>query len=107
MEFYNVKRNDTIDLNELVFLEAKENYTLFHFKDGSSTISSSTLKRHQEKLVNESFLRVNRAIMINTLYINTIIYKKDTPYVALESGQEIRVSRRRRDVLPSKAPIAS
>jgi hypothetical protein len=45
--------------------------------------------------------------MINTLYINTIIYKKDTPYVALESGQEIRVSRRRRDVLPSKAPIAS
>jgi DNA-binding LytR/AlgR family response regulator len=110
MELYNLKRNDSIDLNELVFLEAKENYTMFHFKDGSRSISSSTLKRHQENLVNESFLRVNRAIMVNTLYINSIIFKKDTPYVFLESGQEIRVSRRRRDVLPdldAVAPMAS
>jgi hypothetical protein len=44
--------------------------------------------------------------MINTLYINTIIYKKDTPYVALENGQEIRVSRRRRNVLPNPPTIA-
>ena len=76
MNNYYLKKNDLIDLNELVFLQALENYTLFHLKDGSKVISSLTLKRHQEKLSDRDFLRVNRSMIINVLFINSIVFKK-------------------------------
>ena len=99
MNNYYLKKNDLIDLNELVFLQALENYTLFHLKDGSKVISSLTLKRHQEKLSDRDFLRVNRSMIINVLFINSIVFKKDTHFVCLQNGNEIKVSRRRASAL--------
>ena len=48
MEYYYLKKNDAVELSQLIFLEALENYTLFHLCDGTKVISSLTLKRHQE-----------------------------------------------------------
>ncbi|MCP9762259.1 LytR/AlgR family response regulator transcription factor [Lacihabitans soyangensis] len=103
MDFYYLKKNDSVDLSQLVFLEALENYTLFHLIDGSKVISSLTLKRHQENLLHKSFLRVNRSMMINALFVDSIVLKKDTHYICLQNGKEIRVSRRRRDTLADLA----
>lgn len=103
MDYYYLKKNDSVDLNQLVLLEALENYTLFHLKDGSKVISSLTLKRHQENLSDRSFLRVNRSMLINAQFINSIILKKDTHFICLDNGKEIRVSRRRRDTLADLA----
>ncbi|HLO46040.1 MAG TPA: LytTR family DNA-binding domain-containing protein [Leadbetterella sp.] len=99
MEFYYLKKNDSVDLTRLVLLEALENYTLFHLSDGTKIISSLTLKRHQEKLTEKRFLRVNRSMLINPQFIDSIILKNDTHFICLEDGKEIRVSRRRRDTL--------
>lgn len=99
MENYYIKRNDTIELDHIVLLEALENYTLFHLKDGSKVISSTTLKRHQENLVIRTFLRVNRSTLINADFVKSVYLKNDVNFVKLKTGQEIKVSRRRRDTL--------
>ena len=103
MDYYYLKKNDSVDLNQLVLLEALENYTMFHLSDGTRLISSLTLKRHQENLLNKSFYRVNRSMLINAQFINSIVLKKDTHYICLQNGKEIRVSRRRRDTLADLA----
>lgn len=99
MEYYYLKKNDAVELSQLIFLEALENYTLFHLCDGTKVISSLTLKRHQENLSNNKFLRVNRSMLINSQFIVNIILKKDTHFIRLRDGKEIRVSRRRIDTL--------
>ncbi|MCP9768218.1 LytTR family transcriptional regulator [Lacihabitans sp. LS3-19] len=99
MEYYYLKKNDAVEISQLVLLEAIENYTLFHLNDGSKLISSSTLKRHQENLCNSKFLRVNRSMLINSQFIVNTILKKDTHFIRLQNGKEIRVSRRRVDTI--------
>ncbi|MCR9063535.1 MAG: LytTR family transcriptional regulator [Cytophagales bacterium] len=99
MEYYNIKRNDFVRLNSVIYLEAQENYTLFHLKDGSSVISSTTLKRHEERLSLNVFLRVNRSTLVNSAFVKKVTKKDQTNFVKLKNGLEIKVSRRRRDTL--------
>ncbi|SOE22908.1 LytTr DNA-binding domain-containing protein [Spirosomataceae bacterium TFI 002] len=99
MDYYYLKRNDSIQLIDIVFLEALENYTLFYLSNGSKIISSSTLKRHQEKLPENSFVRINRSMMINTRHIRKIFCKNDTNFIRMKNGRDLKVSRRRRDTL--------
>ncbi|AWV98901.1 LytR/AlgR family response regulator transcription factor [Arcticibacterium luteifluviistationis] len=96
---YYIKRNDLVETNNVVLLEALENYTLFHLKDGSKIISSLTLKRHQEKLELEPFVRVNRSMIINTNFVQKILCKNDTNFICLKNGKEVKVSRRRQATL--------
>lgn len=96
---YYIKRNDTVELDHIVLLQALENYTLFHLKDGSKVISSTTLKRHQENLAICDFLRVNRSTLINCNFVKSVFLRNDVNYIKLKTGQIIQVSRRRRDTL--------
>ncbi len=99
MDYYYLKKNDSVDLNDLMYLEATINYTVFYLSDGSKTISSLTLKRHQEKLTDKSFFRVNRSTLINTQFITSIVQKNNTHFICLQNGKEIKVSRRRQNTL--------
>lgn len=104
MDYYYLKRNDCVELNRIVLLEALENYTLFHLKDGSKIISSLTLKRHQENLAVCDFLRVNRSTLINSQFVKSVFLRNDVNYIKLKTGQTVQVSRRRRDTLDSIVP---
>ena len=99
MDNYYLKKNDLVDLDQLIFLEALENYTLFHLNDGTKVISSLTLKRHEEKLSGRNFLRVNRSMLINSQFINSVILQKDKHFICLLNGHLIKVSRRRMDTI--------
>lgn len=96
---YYLKRKDAVSLSDVLYLEALENYTRFHLSDGSSVISSLTLKHHQEKLSSETFLRINRSTLVNTDHVKNVFLKDEVKFVMLNSGQEIKVSRRRQDTL--------
>lgn len=99
MNEYYVKQNNAVLINDMVYLEALENYTCFHFRDGSSLISSTTLKKHESALQNLTFLRVNRSTLINSNYVRKVVYKNRTNFVRMKNGLEIRVSRRRQETL--------
>lgn len=89
-------------LEEVILLEAMENYTMFHLLDGKKIVSSLNLKKHQEKL-NDDFIRVNRSMLVNVKFIMNTYCKDHTNYLRLRNGNEIKVSRRRQDTLLSIA----
>ena len=96
---YYIKQNNPVSIREVVYLKDIENYTRFHFKDGSSFISSTTLKKHESALPELTFLRVNRSTLINAIYIKKIVNKNRTNFIRMKNGMEIRVSRRRQQSL--------
>jgi two-component system LytT family response regulator len=99
MNDYYIKQNNAVLINDLVYLQALENYTCFHFKDGSSLISSYTLKKHESALPGFTFLRVNRSTIINSNYVRKVVNKNRTNFIRMKNGLEIRVSRRRQESL--------
>lgn len=88
-----------IPLNEILFLKADSNYTEFHLLGGKKELSPRTLKHHQSSVSLRHFLRVNNSFLLNPSYIDSITRRKSVPVVHLTDGTEIRVSRRRKNVL--------
>jgi two-component system LytT family response regulator len=97
MEYYLLEHNYLLKLNEIITMEAMENYTIFRLTNGANFISSTTLKRHQERLQSFSFYRVNRQMVINKDFIKNISFQGNVYYILLTDGRKIQVSRRRKD----------
>jgi DNA-binding LytR/AlgR family response regulator len=86
--------------SEIIFLEGETNYTFLHLNDGKTIISSFTLMRHQEKLGH--FLRVSKKHLVNPDYILEMHKSKDDPKVKLIDGKELKISRRRIELISNK-----
>jgi DNA-binding LytR/AlgR family response regulator len=63
----------SVNLDDIVYLKSDKNYTVFQMKDGSTIISSKTLKVYEEELKgNSSFVRPHRSFMVNFDYVNVL-----------------------------------
>jgi two-component system, LytTR family, response regulator len=83
-----------VEINQIVRLQADRNYTNFHFKDGKEFFSAKTLKEYEEMLSNYNFIRIHRTHLVNETYIKS--YSREG-FIVLESGEQIEVSRRKKD----------
>lgn len=92
---YFFKKNNHINTRDIILLQGIANYTLFHLEDGSKIMSSHTLKKHQDKLADEAFIRVNRSTLVNASFVQKLQKKNASKFVCLKNGNEIKVSRRR------------
>jgi DNA-binding LytR/AlgR family response regulator len=89
-----------INCNEkLLYLEADVNYTVFHFTDGKKQVSSFTLKTHINHDKLQKFIRINRGLAVNPLFVLKIISDGKTKQVILQNGIALTASRRRLPVL--------
>jgi two-component system LytT family response regulator len=88
-----------LEANEIVYLKAESNYTIFIFKNGKKAISGFTLKHHQNKVELNGFLRVNRAYLLNPIYIETLKKEGETTMICMSDGTKTRVSRRRKPLI--------
>ncbi|MFQ3575396.1 MAG: LytTR family DNA-binding domain-containing protein [Cytophagales bacterium] len=81
---------------EILYCEASGNYTIFHLKNGKKHVVSKSLKEYENALPNNMFFRIHHSLIIN---IDEIIRytRGDGGYVTLASGQELMVSKRRKD----------
>lgn len=81
---------EVIDINDIQFCKADDNYTEIHFLN-SKKLVSKTLKYFEELLKESSFARVHKSYLVN---VNMIVkYKKGKGgSVILSNGQEIMVS---------------
>ena len=81
---------EVIDINDIQFCKADDNYTEIHFLN-SKKLVSKTLKYFEELLKECSFARVHKSYLVN---VNMIVkYKKGKGgSVILSNGQEIMVS---------------
>lgn len=82
---------------EIIKLEAQENYTLIYFTNGQKLLSSTTLGVLEDRLKVHSFFRVNRSVMINLAYLNKFrVLKSNSEEENSDAkGEKVLVSRRR------------
>jgi two-component system, LytTR family, response regulator len=78
-------------MNEIVLLEAAENYTVFKLQNGKNIIASRTMKHFENVLPENTFLRINRSIIIN----KQCIKKVSKHQLIMTNNQVVFISRRR------------
>ncbi|MDY0780222.1 LytTR family DNA-binding domain-containing protein [Tenacibaculum sp. IB213877] len=81
---------EVVNVNDIVFCKADDNYTEIHFNN-SKKIVSKTLKYFEEILEEYSFARIHKSYLVN---VNEIVkYKKGKGgSVVVSNGKEILVS---------------
>ena len=94
-----IKRISKIPHQDIAYLEANINYTIFHLCDGKKVISGFTLKRHAAAENLSQFLRVHKSYLLNPEYVNGIEREGSKAVVTMQDGTELQVSRRKRSLL--------
>jgi DNA-binding LytR/AlgR family response regulator len=54
-----------VKCNEVLFMEAYENYVLLHLSDGRKFVCHNTMKEMEESLPSAFFIRVHKSFIIN------------------------------------------
>ncbi len=90
-----------IEVNEIEYAEASNNYTKLILLNKQNHILSKTLKDVQEVLENLQFLRVHRQYIINLNHVKHF-YRGENMYVVMTNGENIPVARSQKDKLVEK-----
>ncbi|MBN1950686.1 MAG: response regulator transcription factor [Bacteroidales bacterium] len=65
---------EVVRVNEILYCRAEDNFTEFHFLDGSKKLICRTLKFYEELLFDFDFFRIHKSHLINLQYLKR--YKK-------------------------------
>lgn len=89
-----------IELNEIVFVEASNNYSKLVMTDKKIFIVSKTLKDVQEVLEESHFLRVHRQYMINLNHVKQ--FNRAESILIMDNGAHLPIARNQKDKLIEK-----
>jgi len=80
-----------VDLEDIVYCEADNNYTIFHLTNGTDLVLSKSLKVYEELLSDSSFYRVHQTYLVN---VNAIVAfeKSDGGHLLMTNGKSVPVS---------------
>lgn len=103
---YITRKIVVMDKQECIFLkmddiscaEANGAYTNVYLTNGKKMVICKNLKALSEKLPENEFIRVHKSYVININAISRYV-KSDGGYLILESGMNIPVSTRKKDLL--------
>jgi two-component system, LytTR family, response regulator len=87
-----------VELKNILYCEADDNYTRFFVTNGQKYLVSKTLRDIQETLEERNFLRVSRQHLINLDHIAKFM-KGEGSYVVMSDGASITVARSQKDKL--------
>lgn len=87
-----------VELKNIVYCEADDNYTRFYLVNGQKHLISKTLRDIQEILEERNFLRISRQHLINLDHIAKFM-KGEGSYVVMSNGTSVNVSRSQKDRL--------
>jgi DNA-binding LytR/AlgR family response regulator len=87
--------NQISQKGNILFVQADQNYSVFHLENGTTVTSGYTLKFHQDYLEPSEFLRINRSLLIHKSYVLKIKDMNNSSYVFLKNGKKVLISRRR------------
>jgi two-component system LytT family response regulator len=80
--------------SEIIRCEGESNYTRFIFKEGKPLMVSHTLKDYDSILSDYGFVRVHKSHLVNMKFVSGI--DRDG-FLRLQNGDEVPVSRRRKE----------
>lgn len=87
-----------VEIDKIMYCLADSNYTEVVLWEGDKIVVSKTLKEVEALLDFTSFVRVHKSAMIQLHYLKKYI-KSDGGYAVMRDGEEIPVSRRKKDLL--------
>lgn len=82
-------------LKDIVRFEGERNYSYIFLSNGKKKLASKTLGDFEEILSDKGFFRIHKSHLVNRIHIET--NKKDK-FVKLLSGEELPVSRRKKEM---------
>ncbi|MEP6793024.1 MAG: LytTR family DNA-binding domain-containing protein [Saprospiraceae bacterium] len=84
-----------INTEDIIRVEADNNYSQFYFTNRPKLLISKTLKEFEEQLVNHDFFRIHQSHLINLHHVESV-QTIDGGYVMLKQGHKVEISRRRK-----------
>ncbi len=90
-----------IEVNEIEFAEASNNYTKLNLINKQQHLLTKTLKDVQDVLEDMHFLRIHRQYIVNLNHIKQF-YKGENMYVVMNNGEKIPVARSQKEALIQK-----
>lgn len=87
---------NVIDLEDIIYCEACDNYTRIQLLDGSNQLIARPLKEYDSMLSDKGFFRVHKSFLINLNHIRKIIKGMGTA-VVMTDKKNIPVSMRKKE----------
>jgi two-component system LytT family response regulator len=85
---------EIVEVKDIKYLEADNNYTRFHLLGGRRFMASQTLKNFEDILEAEGFFRIHRSFLINLQQLKAYL-QGEVGQALLKDGTRLEVSRRR------------
>lgn len=87
-----------LDEADIIYLEAKRNYTEIYIKNDKKLLVAKTLGDFENLLSESSFFRAHRSFIINLQYLEQWV-NKDGGYLLMTNDQQVPLARNRREGL--------
>ena len=87
-----VNQSEDVVLDDIIYLRASANYTIFFLRNGKKIITSCSLNRYK-KLETFNFVRIHKSFVINISHIEIFDFKNC--FLTMTNGENIDISRRR------------
>lgn len=85
-----------VKLDDIIYVEADNNYSVFHLENKEKIMVSYTLKNYEELLCDHHFMRVHNSHIINLKKVTKFIRGK-SGYAEMSNGAQIEVSPRKKE----------
>jgi len=89
-------KGDYLNVRDIVYVEAHENYSWLHLSNGRKFLSGKPLKHYADKLHANRFVRIHRSYLVNLSFVKA--YEKKYRLLHLHENITLSVSFRK---LPS------
>lgn len=81
-----------LQVRDIVYCQASNNYTVIHLADNKKITSSQTLGYYEELLADNAFFRTHRSYLVNLAHVTS--YKKgEGGYIIMTNGDEVELAR--------------
>lgn len=90
------KETDIIELDQILYIEASNSYSIFHLTGDKRIVSSKSIKDYEQMLSTKGFFRVHKSFMVNISYVLSV-EKVTGDVVILKNNQHIPLAVRRKD----------
>lgn len=84
-----------VNPDDIIRIEANNNYSHFYFTNRPRVIVSKTLKEFEEQLTPFNFYRVHQSHLVNMKYVESV-HSNDGDYILLTGGHRVEISRRKK-----------
>lgn len=93
-----------VNLDQILYLEADKNYTVFYFTNGKQHVASRNLAHFESMLPAYSFFRSHNSFIINLSFVDRYI-RGEGGFVEMNNGKQLEVSRKKKPELLQRLNI--